>query len=331
MNGVTGMTNQSPGDETPNSWSEHVGRALPSHVDSRFGADGLPDGAWFGRVSAVAGLGDGRVMVLHRGPAIEPVVIFDRDGQFHSSWDAAIGLPHGMRIDPDGYVWITDVSRHRVIKATTEGGVLMELGQPDEPGVDERSFDKPTDIAFGADGTVFVSDGYGNSRVVAFDAAGRFLHTWGRPGNGPEEFDTPHAVVVAPDGLVWVSDRGNGRISSFEPDGRLVRSWSHLGAAQSLAFSQDGSLLWVMAYRTQTEIIDYDSQGGRLMLVKPDTGAVVASLDVPGHCVHEALDGSVYVANLGGSAIQVRPGWKVGVDAQRDASETAVDRWSDLT
>jgi DNA-binding beta-propeller fold protein YncE len=330
MNGVTGMTNLSPDSETPNSWPQHVARALPCHVDSRYGADGLPGGAWFGRVSAVVALEDGRVVVLHRGPAIEPVVIFDRDGQFLSSWDADIGLPHGMRIDPDGHLWITDVSRHRVIKTTLEGRVLMELGRPDQPGVDEGMFNKPTDIAFGADGTVYVSDGYGNSRIVAFDAEGRFLRTWGQPGSGPEEFDTPHAVVVAADGLVWVSDRGNGRISSFEPDGRLVRSWSHLGAAQSLAFSQDGSL-WVMAYRTQTEIIDYDSQGGRLMLVEPSRGSVVASLEVPGHCVHEAADGNVYVASLSGSVLQVRPGWKIGVDVQRDATETTVSRWSDLT
>lgn len=294
---------------SPSAWLDHEGAALPCSIDSRFGADGLPEGAWFGRVSAVVGLDDGRVVVLHRGPSIEPVVILDAEGRCLASWDADIGLAHGMRIDADGHLWITDVGRHRVIQATIEGRVLMELGQADRPGTAELAFDKPTDVAFGADGTIYISDGYGNSRVVAYDAGGGFLRTWGRPGSGRGELDTPHSIVVAADGRVWVSDRANGRICIFEPGGRLIDTWTHLGSTQSLAFGRDG-LLWVMTYRSEAEIVTYDGLGGRLMLVDPAEGTVMGSVDVPGHCVHEAVDGTVYVASLSGSVLQVRRGWR---------------------
>lgn len=301
------MTADAADLDTPGAWPGPIGRALPCRIDSRFGADGLPQGAWFGRVSAVVGLDDGRVVVLHRGPSIEPVVILDGEGRFVAAWDAAIGLGHGMRIDADGHLWITDVGRHRVIRATLEGRVLLELGTADQSGTDERTFDQPTDVAFGAAGEIVVSDGYGNARIVVFDAEGRYLRSWGRHGSGPDELETPHSVAAAPDGRIWVSDRTNGRISSFEPDGRLVGTWSHLGAAQSLAFRGDGRL-WALTYRSEAAIIDHDSLGGRLMLVEPADGTVVASVEVPGHCVHEAPDGTVYVASLSGSVLQVRPG-----------------------
>ena len=105
-----------------------------------------------------------------------------------------------------------------------------------------------------------------------------------------------------------------------------------VAAAQSLAFGRDGSL-WVMTYRSQADIVAYDGLGGRLMLVEPGAGTVVASVEVPGHCVHEAADGNVYVASLSGSVLQVRPRLRVGEDAQRgsSAADSTAFRWSELT
>ena len=156
-------------------WGTQRSGLLQYVADSRWGQDGLPPGAWFGRVSAVLEAQDGRIVVFHRGPAIAPVVLFDPDGHATSSWDASIGLPHGMRIDGDGHLWLTDSGRHRVLKTTVDGEVLLELGTPDVAGTDDRSFNMPTDLAFAPDGSVYVSDGYGNARVVHLDPDGRFI------------------------------------------------------------------------------------------------------------------------------------------------------------
>ncbi len=291
----------------PGAWTDHPGGPLRYRVDGRFGADGLPPGAWFGRVSAVVEAPDDTVVVFHRGPAIEPVVVLDRAGRYVRSWDAAFGLPHGMRLSADGHLWLTDAGRHRVLKTTLTGEILLELGTPDVAGADERTFDKPTDVAVAADGSVYVSDGYGNCRIVRFDPDGGYLGAWGRAGSGPAEFDTPHSVAVAPDGLVWVSDRENHRIQRFEPDGHYIDAWTHLGATQCIEFH--GDELWVVTHRDIEEVLGYDSLAGRLMRVNPATGAVLGSVPVPGHWVHRGSSGELWVAGLNGTVVRLQPGW----------------------
>jgi sugar lactone lactonase YvrE len=295
------------GDQ-PSFWDPHQGGPLRYIADSRWGQDGLPPGAWFGRVSAVVEAPDGRIVVFHRGPAIAPVVLFGPDGRATSSWDAGIGLPHGMRVDPAGHLWLTDCGRHRVLKTTVDGEVLLELGTPGVAGADERSFNMPTDVAFGVDGSVYVSDGYGNSRVVHLDPDGRFIRAWGRRGSAPGEFDTPHSVAVASDGRVLVSDRHNHRTQIFDPDGSFLTEWRHLGATQGLTFGPAGEL-WAMTHRSIDEILSFDSLAGRLVKLDPDTGAVQGWLPTPGHMMHAASTGELWVASLSGTVIKFRPGW----------------------
>ena len=295
--------------DQPGAWGPPRSDLLRYIADSRWGQDGLPPGAWFGRVSAVVEARDGRIVVFHRGPAVAPVVLFDKDGHALSSWDANIGLPHGMRIDRDGNLWLTDCGRHRVLKTTVDGEILLELGTPDVSGADDRTFHMPTDVAFAADGSVYVADGYGNSRVVHLDLDGRFIRAWGRRGSAPGEFDTPHSVAVAPDGRVLVSDRHNHRIQIFEPDGTYQTEWRHLGATQCLTFGPRGDL-WAMTHRSIDEILSFDSLAGRLLKLDPDTGAVNGWLPTPGHMMHEASTGELWVASLSGTVIQFRPGWR---------------------
>jgi streptogramin lyase len=154
---------------------------------------------------------------------------------------------------------------------------------------------------------VYVSDGYGNRRIVRFDPDGSYLGSWGRAGTAPGEFDTPHSVAVAPSGLVWVSDRENHRIQRFEPDGRYVDSWTHLGATQCIEFF--GEELWVVTHRNIREVLSYDSLAGRLMRVDPTDGSVLGSMPLPGHWVNRAPSGELWVAGLNGTVIRLRPGW----------------------
>lgn len=295
--------------DLPSLWDPSESGVLRYVADSRWGQDGLPPGAWFGRVSAVVEAQDGRIVVFHRGPAIAPVVVFDPEGHAVSSWDADIGLAHGMRIDAEGHLWLTDCGRHRVLKTTVDGRVILEIGTPDVAGEDERSFDMPTDVAFGRDGSVYVSDGYGNCRVVHLDRDGGFIRAWGRRGSGPGEFDTPHSVAVAPDGRVLVSDRHNHRIQIFEPQGAYQTEWRHLGATQCLTFGPRGDL-WAVTHRSIDEILSFDSMAARLARLDPDSGAVLGWLPTPGHMMHVAAAGDLWVASLSGTVVKFRPGWR---------------------
>jgi DNA-binding beta-propeller fold protein YncE len=295
---------------TSELWAPHAGGDMRYIADSRWGQDGLPAGAWLGRVSAVLDARDGRIVAFHRGPAIAPVVLFDTAGRSVGAWDAGFGVAHGLRIDAEGHLWLTDVGRHRVVKATVDGEILLDLGIPDVPGADERAFNSPTDVAFGADGSIYVSDGYGNSRVVHLDADGVFIRTWGRRGSAPGEFDTPHSVVVAPDGLVWVSDRHNHRLQVFTPDGEFVHAVTHLGATQGLEFGPDG-MLWTTTFRSIEEILSYDSISGQLVRLDPASGDILGSMQTPGHFLHCAATGEIWIGSLSGTIIKLRPGWLV--------------------
>jgi streptogramin lyase len=290
-------------------WGPPEGGGLHYVADSRWGQDGLPAGAWFGRVSAVVEAPDGRIVAFHRGPAIAPVVVFDRNGRAVGSWGAGIGQAHGMRVGPDGDLWLTDIDRHRVVKATIDGEVLLELGTADVAGDDERSFSMPTDVAFAADGSIYISDGYGNSRVVHVDPDGRFIRAWGRRGSAPGEFDTPHSVAVAADGRVLVSDRHNHRIEIFDPEGRYITEWRHLGATQCLTFGPRGDL-WAMTHRNMDEILSFDCIAGRLMKLDGQTGEVKGWLPTPGHMMEESPTGDIWVASLSGTIIRFHPGWR---------------------
>ena len=295
-------------------------------ADSRWGQDGLPPGAWFGRVSAVVEAPDGRILAFHRGPAVASVVLFDKDARAVGSWDANVGLPHGMRVGPDGNLWLTDAGRHRVLKTTVDGEILLELGTPDRAGDDERSFDSPTDLAFAADASVYISDGYGNSRVVHVDPDGRFIHAWGRPGSAPGEFDTPHSVAVAPDGRVLVSDRHNHRIQIFDADGGYQSEWTHLGATQCLTFGPRGDL-WAMTHRSIDEILSFDSIAGRLVKLDGETGEVKGWLPTPGHLMTESADGTLWVGSLSGTIIRFTPGWRTQEpDGVRERFDTPAGR-----
>ena len=177
-------------------WYPHEGGLMEYRVAIRFGQEPhtMPEGWSFGRVSAVATDSSGDVYVFHRGDAADPIVVFDAEGTYQRSFgvDLDFGNEHGLRIDRHDNVWVTDNGNHRVMKLSTEGEVLMTLGRKGQAGTSDDTFDRPADIAFGPNDELYVADGYGNSRVVKYDAEGNFVKTWGTPGSGPGEFDLVH-------------------------------------------------------------------------------------------------------------------------------------------
>jgi peptidylamidoglycolate lyase len=169
-------------------------------------------------------------------------------GQIKHSWGANFFImPHGLTVDRNDCVWVTDVDLHQVFKFTHEGVLLMTIGVAKTPGNDAAHFNKPTDVAVAPDGSFYVSDGYGNSRVVKFSATGKYLFEWGKKGTAPGEFDIPHSIALDAASNVVVADRENKRIQFFDASGTFLKQFAagNTGNFCAVAFDKNGRLLAV--------------------------------------------------------------------------------------
>src|SRR5438309_2627873 len=166
----------------------------------------------------------GHIYVFHRGK--HPLMEFDSSGKFlRSIADELFVTAHMVRVDLEDNIWTAAIGSHVVLKLSPEGRVLLALGRMRIPGDDVLHFNQPTDVACDRDGNIYVTDGYGNSRVLKFDKYGRPLLGWGMKGSGPGQFDTPHTIVIDGD-LVYAGDRENARIQIFDRNGGFLRQWS---------------------------------------------------------------------------------------------------------
>lgn len=175
-------------------------------------------------------------------------------GEIINSWGANLFImPHGLTVDQSNNVWVTDVGLHQVLKFSHEGQLLMTLGEAKTPGNDSTHFNLPTDVAVSKDGTFYVSDGYGNSRVAKFSAEGKYLLSWGSFGDLEGQFNIPHAIDLDQDGNVYVADRQNNRIQEFDGLGKYLRTFKNnqdVEQIPSLTLSDLGLLV----------AVDYDSR-----------------------------------------------------------------------
>ncbi|MCW5980699.1 MAG: hypothetical protein KIT09_21645 [Bryobacteraceae bacterium] len=292
-------------------WYPHEGGLLKYRVNIRFGEepDTMPDGWKFGRVSAVAADAKGEVYVFHRGTKADPLIVFDAKGKYLRSWGRGMfGNEHGLRVDPQGNVWVTDNGDHQVFKFDRNGELLLKLGVKGQAGTDERTFNRPTDIAFARSGEFYVSDGYGNSRVVKFSKEGKYLLAWGKFGTNTGEFNTPHSVAVDSQGHVYVSDRENNRIQICDANGRFLKQWTHLGATQNI-FITDKDEVWVITHRNNIENLTYDTLAGRIMRVDVDSGKILGAMESPGHWIHVTPGKEIFIGSLTGNVFRWYPGW----------------------
>ncbi len=292
-------------------WYPHEGGLLKYRVNIRFGEepDTMPNGWKFGRVSSVAVDDQGEVYVFHRGLKADPLVVFDAKGHYLRSWGRGeFGNPHGLRVAPDGSIWVTDNGDHQVMKYDRNGKRLLTLGVKGETGDDSTHFNRPTDIAFGPNGDVYVSDGYGNARVVKFSKSGKYLTAWGKHGTGPSEFNTVHSIAIDSSGTVYVSDRENNRIQIFDADGKYLREWSHLGATQNVFITPDDEM-WIITHRDNIENLTYDTLAGRIMKIDLKTGKILGAMESPGHWLHKTPDGLIFIGSLTGNVFRWYPGW----------------------
>lgn len=184
---------------------------------------------------------------------LDVVLKFDPNGRVVKSFGQGMFVfPHGIHLDRDGNVWVTDgqdnyprrargaaadaplpplpsrIIGHQVYKFSPDGALLLTLGKaggnrPGEPG-DPASFYQPNDVITSAQGDIFVAEGHGgaNARIVKFDRTGKFLKTWGSYGTKPGEMDQPHALAFDSKGRLFVADRSNNRLQVFDQEGKLL-------------------------------------------------------------------------------------------------------------
>lgn len=257
----------------------------------------LPDDWTLGACSAVAVSGKGEIYLFHRGK--HPLLCFDREGNYLRSWgDDLIKTAHGLRVDRDENVWVTDIGTHRVFKFDPAGKLLLALGTG-KPGQDDDQFDRPTDVAFGSNGEFYVSDGYGNTRVLKFSAEGKLIKTWGTPGKGAGQFNLPHAIVVDATGRVLVGDRENNRIQVFDSEGTLLETWVGF-APYGLAFDDQGVLF--VATGREHEVLCLDASG-KVQRRWGQKGNAPGEFDLP-HMLAFDASGNLYIAEVGGLRLQ---------------------------
>ena len=196
----------------------------------------LPEGWSFHEVADVAVDSKDRVYVFSRGK--HPLIVFDREGNFLSSWgEGVFKRPHGVTVGPDETLYCADDGDHTVRKCTLDGKILMTLGTPDQPAPawSGHPFNRPTKVAVDPKtGEFYVTDGYGNSRVHKYSPDGKLLFSWGQPGTEPGEFNIVHTVCLDREGLVYIADRENDRVQIFDPKGKYITQWNNMHRACGL-------------------------------------------------------------------------------------------------
>ena len=214
----------------------------------------LPPGWTFGWIPGVAVDSQDRVYVYSRSE--HPMVVFDRDGNFLTSWgDDVLENAHGIFIDSDDNIYCTEWSSHCVHKFNSDGQLQWTLGTPGIPRPPGVPFNLPTDLAVAPDGCLFVSDGYGNSKVHKYSAEGVLLSSWGEPGTGPGQFNLVHSVWVDSDYQVYICDRENNRIQIFDRDGRFLKEWTGFLQPDKLWFDESETI-FMAEIRHRVTILD---------------------------------------------------------------------------
>ena len=218
---------------------------------------------WAMPTAAVYGDSQDRVYAFNRDPD-HPVCVFDREGNFLSSWgQGLISFAHAIIVDKDDNVWLVDRNTHQVHKYTNDGAHLLTIGEKgarSDTGVDPEDysstafetithggppFNMPAGIAFNDQGDIFIADGYANARVHRFTPHGELIASWGGPGTVAGEFRLPHGIWIDRHGQVLVADRENDRVQVFTQDGEHISTWPTKLIGPALFYIDSDDIVYV--------------------------------------------------------------------------------------
>jgi peptidylamidoglycolate lyase len=280
----------------------------------------LPPGEAVGQAVGVEVDSHNHVFFFHRADRgwgnttiIDKPTIFMVDGdsgEILAELGAGLFLvPHGLTVDHDDNLWVTDVGQSLVFKLSHEGAVLAIVGAGNAcacPG-EADAFNMPTDVAVAPGGDIYVSDGYGNSRVAELTPAGAVSLQWGEEGIAPGQFHLPHGVAF--DGRLYVADRANARIQIFDADGALLDVWSGptIGRPWGLAIGADHHVFLIdggdqIDAHPAGRAVELDHDGD-VVTTWGTFGSAEGQFDA-GHAISVGPDGSVYVVEQVGKRIQ---------------------------
>lgn len=321
----------------PNTSTGFIDLQLPnptSEVITQWAA--LPDGRTWGSTAGIDIGPDGHVWVYDRcgangldggceaNPDVDPILKYDRNtGEMLANFGAGLFvLPHGLHVDDDGNVWVTDsqgneagTKGHQVIKFSPEGEELMRLGEAGQPGSGPGQLNEPCDVIVAPNGDIFVSDGHSGQspdppagrtgRILKFDSEGNFIMEWGEIGFRPGQFRTPHALEFDSQGRLFVADRGNHRIQIFSQDGELLDIYQRYSRISGLFITADDTLYAIDSESQETNHYGWlngvrvgsaneDRVTGFIPPHIPPDGRVLQGLAGEGIAVDE--DGNVFVA-----------------------------------
>jgi len=280
----------------------------------------MPEGRTWGATSAVEIDRDGRsIWVAERCGAnscldsILPIILqFDASGKLLRSFGEGMFIfPHGIFVDRDGNVWVTDgrdnapppasgsggagqagagtlsgprpgaTTGHQVLKFSPDGRLLMTLGKPGG-AAEPDYFYQPNDVLVAPNGDVFVSEGHGgaNSRILKFSKDGKWIKTWGRKGAGPGELDQPHALAMDSRGRLFVGDRGNNRIQIFDQDGKLLDEWKQFSRPSGIYIDQQDNI-YVADSESESVARNHDGWRRGIRIGSAKDGSVQAFIPDP--------------------------------------------------
>jgi DNA-binding beta-propeller fold protein YncE len=222
----------------------------------------LPEGWTFREVADVVVDSEDRVYVFTRGE--HPMIVFDRDGSFVTSWgEKLFTRPHGLTLGFDETLYCADDDGHCIRKCTLDGQVLMTIGTPGEPAPRHsgQPFNRPTKVAFAPKtDELYISDGYGNAKVHKYSADGQHLFSWGDYGADPGQFNLVHSICTDNEGKVYIADRENHRVQIFDEMGNYLSQWNNLHRPCGLHI--EGELAYIGQLPTHLEVnADYPNLG----------------------------------------------------------------------
>ena len=303
----------------------------------------LPEGRTWGSTSAVDIDRDGNIWVGERCGAnscadsnLPSILKFDPSGKLLKSFgEGMLIFPHGIHIDKDGNIWLTDgqdnaprapgqragntgpgagaTKGHQVFKFNPDGRLLLTLGKTGG-GAEPDYFYQPNDIVVAPNGDIFVSEGHGgaNSRILKFSSDGKLLKSIGKKGTGPVEFDQPHALAMDSRGRLFVGDRGNNRIQILDQEGRFLEEWKQFSRPSGIYIDKNDTI-YVADSESESVSRNHDGWKRGIRIGSAKDGSVTAFIPDPvekaaGTSAAEGVaadpQGNVYGAEVGPRALK---------------------------